>query len=123
MPLAPGHRLGHYTIVRTLGQGGMGEVYVAQDASLNRQVALKVLHSDMAADAERLERFRREAQAVAALNHPNIVTIHSVEEAGGVNFITLELVDGPTLDRLITTGGLGLDKFFAIAIPLADAVA
>jgi Tol biopolymer transport system component len=123
MPLAPGYRLGHYTIARALGQGGMGEVYVAHDAKLNRQVALKVLHPEMAADAERLERFGREAQAVAALNHPNIVTIHSVEEAGGVNFITLELVEGPTLDRLITTGGLPLEKFFAIAIPLADAVA
>lgn len=118
-----GHALGHYTIVRKLGQGGMGEVYVAHDARLNRQVALKVLHPDMAADAERLERFRREAQAVAALNHPNIVTIHAVEEIDGVRFITLELVDGPTLDRLITPGGVSLDRFFAIAIPLTDAVA
>ncbi len=118
-----GHRLGHYTIVRALGRGGMGEVYVAHDARLNRQVALKVLHSDMAGDAERHERFRREAQAVAALTHPNIVTIHAVEDIDGVQFITLELVEGRTLDRLITAGGLSLEKFFAIAIPLTDAVA
>src|SRR5687767_15544771 len=117
-----GQTVGHYTIVRALGRGGMGEVYVAQDGKLNRQVALKVLPADMAADAERLERFRREAQAIAALNHPNIVTIHSVEEANGVHFITLELVDGRTLDHLITPRGMAIDRFFAVAIPLVDAV-
>ena len=117
-----GQTLGHYTIVRALGRGGMGEVYVAQDLKLNRQVALKVLPADMAADAERLERFRREAQAIAALNHPNIVTIHSVEEAGGVHFITLELVEGHTLDQSIRADGIPIDRFFKLAIPLVDAV-
>ena len=118
-----GQKVGHYTIVRALGRGGMGDVYVAQDGKLNRQVAFKVLPADMAADAERLERFRREAQAIAALNHPNIVTIHSVEEADGFHFITLELVDGQTLDQLIKAGGLPIDRFFKLAIPLVDAVA
>jgi eukaryotic-like serine/threonine-protein kinase len=118
-----GHKVGHYTIVRALGRGGMGEVYVAQDGSLNRQVALKVLPADMAADTERLERFRREAQAIAALNHPNIVTIYSVEEDAGVHFITLELIEGQTLDRVITRGGLPIERFFTVAIPLVDAVA
>jgi Tol biopolymer transport system component len=118
-----GQRLAHYSIVRPLGRGGMGEVYVAQDTKLNRQVALKLLPREMASDVERLERFRREAQAVAALNHPNIVTIHSVEEADGVHFITLELVEGQTLDKLIPAGGVSIEKFFNIAIPLVDAVA
>ena len=117
-----GQTLGHYTIVRALGRGGMGEVYVAQDLKLNRQVALKVLPADVAADAERLERFRREAHAVAALNHPNIVTIHSVEDAAGVHFITLELVEGRTLDQVIGGGRMPIDLFFKLAIPLVDAV-
>ena len=84
-----GKTIGHYDVVAMLGKGGMGEVYAAHDPRLNRQVALKVLSPEMAADAERLERFRREAQAVAALNHPNNVSTHSVEEADGVHFSTL----------------------------------
>ena len=81
--LAPGRRLLHYRIVEKLGEGGMGEVYAAEDSKLGRRVALKVLPPGMADDPERLGRFRREAKAVAALNHPNIVTIYSVEESGG----------------------------------------
>jgi len=122
-PMDIGRTLGHYAVLSRLGKGGMGEVYAAQDAKLNRRVALKILPADMTGNAEWLERFRREAQAVAALNHPNIVTIHSVEEADGVHFITLELVDGQTLDELIASGGMPGDTFFQIAIPLVDAVA
>ena len=118
-----GKSLGSYQILAELGRGGMGEVYRARDTKLNRQVALKVLPADTAAHPDRLERFQREARAVAALNHPNIVTIHSVEEADGVHFLTLELVEGRTLDKLITPGGLPIETFFKIAIPIADAVA
>ncbi len=117
-----GTSIGHYHIVESLGKGGMGEVYVAEDTRLGRRVALKVLSRDLAIDADRRERFEREARAVAALNHPNIVTIYSVEEADGVPFLTLELVEGRTLDALIPPGGLPVDRLLAYAIPLADAV-
>ncbi len=118
-----GQVLGHYHVVRTLGRGGMGAVYEANDTRLNRQVALKVLPTKMANNPEWFKRFEREAQAVAALNHPNIVTIHSVEEADDVHFIILELVGGKTLDQLIPEDGLPIEQFFDVAIPLADAIA
>src|ERR1700761_3381970 len=101
MPLAPGTRLGSYEILSSLGAGGMGEVYRATDTKLGRDVALKVLPADMAQDAERLGRFRREAKTLAQLDHPNIVTIYSVEESNGVHFPTMQLVEGQPLDRLI----------------------
>lgn len=100
----------------------MGEVYRATDTKLGREVALKVLPAEMA-DRERLERFRREARAVAALNHPHIVTIFSVEEADGVHFLTMELVEGHSLDRLIPPGGLPVERIVEIASALADALA
>lgn len=96
-----GKTLAHYNVVGSLGKGGMGEVYVAEDSKLQRRVALKVLPQEMASDPERKARFEREARAVAALSHPNIVTIHSVEEADGVNFITMELVEGRTLAKML----------------------
>ncbi len=99
MPLTPSTKLGAYEILSAIGAGGMGEVYVAEDAKLSRKVALKVLPLEMAARPERLMRFEREAKAVAALNHPNIVTIHSVEEADGLHFLTMELVEGKTLSE------------------------
>src|SRR5262245_2896408 len=100
----------------------MGEVYRAHDPKLNRAIAIKVLPETTAADPDRRARFEREAQSIAALNHPNIVTIHSVEEADGVLFLTMELVDGKPLDSLIVTGGLPLTRILTLAIPLADAV-
>jgi eukaryotic-like serine/threonine-protein kinase len=118
-----GTRLQHYRILRKLGSGGMGEVYAAEDEKLQRQVALKLLPPDMAADPERLQRFQREARAVAALNHPNVVTIYSVEEADGVHFLTMELVEGSTLDEVIPQGGLPLERILALAGPLIEAVA
>ena len=132
----PGDSLNHYQIASRIGSGGMGDVYVAHDTKLDRKVALKVLPEELAADAERRERFEREAKAVAALNHANIVTIFSVEEAaapvleesgdaataGSVHFLTMELVEGRTLGEMIPSGGISIDKFFAIAIPLADAL-
>ena len=96
-----GTHIGHYYIGESLGKGGMGEVYAADDTRLGRRVALKVLPRELAMDGDRRERFEREARAVAALNHPNIVTIYSVEEADGVPFLTLELVEGRTLDAFI----------------------
>ena len=100
----------------------MGEVYLADDTELDRQVALKLLPQEMAEDHERLERFRREAKAVAALNHPNIVTIHSIEEADGRRFLTMELVEGDSLDRVIPGEGLPLPRLFDIAVPISEAL-
>ncbi len=125
-----GQTLAHYKILDKLGEGGMGEVYLAEDGELGRRVALKVLRSDTAEDEEHLERFRREARAVAALNHPSIVTIHSVEAARldqqsdqpAIHFLTMELVDGVGLDHKIPTEGLPQDKIFELAIPLSDAL-
>jgi eukaryotic-like serine/threonine-protein kinase len=117
-----GTLLGHYRILELLGTGGMGQVYLADDTRLQRRVALKVLSGELALDPDRRERFEREARAAAALNHPNIVTIHSVEEADGVPFLTLELVDGQTLEQMIPPEGLPLDRVLELAIPLTDAV-
>ncbi len=117
-----GRSLSHYKILEKLGAGGMGEVYVAEDTKLRRRVALKVLPSRFAAVPERLKRFRREAEAVAALSHPNIVTIYSVEEADGVHFLTMELVEGKTLDEIIPRRGLPVEEFFEIAVPMVDAL-
>ena len=117
-----GRQLGTYEILSLLGAGGMGEVYRARDTKLNRDVALKMLPDAFARDADRLARFRREAQAVAALNHPHIVTIFSIEEHEAVPFMTMELVEGSTLDQVIPGGGLPPAQFFDIAIALADAL-
>jgi serine/threonine protein kinase len=118
-----GRRLSHYQIVAAIGAGGMGEVYRAMDAKLGRDVALKVLPADMARDPQRLMRFQREARAVAALNHPHIVTIFSVEEADGLHFLTMELIDGQPLDRLIPDGGFPVERIVDIATALAGALA
>lgn len=115
--------LAHYEIVEKIGAGGMGDVYLAEDTKLDRKIALKVLPPELADDKDRRARFQREAKAIAALNHPNIVTVHSVEEAEGTHFITMELVKGKTLADVIPKKGMTLDKFFELAIPLADAVA
>jgi two-component system LytT family response regulator len=121
--LAPGSMLGPYEILDSLGAGSMGEVYRARDPRLGREVALKVLPAGVASHQDRLARFEREAKAVAALNHPHIVTIHSIEEAGGVRFLTMELIEGECLDRLIVSGGLPLERVLELTIPLADALA
>jgi hypothetical protein len=120
--LVIGQTISHYRIVRALGAGGMGEVYLAEDTKLGRQVALKVLSRDSANDPDRRARFEREARAVAALNHPGIVTIHSVEEDQGVLFLTMELVDGRTLSECIPQGGMTLHQLLKIGIPLTDAI-
>jgi eukaryotic-like serine/threonine-protein kinase len=118
--LLPGHRLGSYEVIALLGVGGMGQVYRARDPRLDRDIAVKILQTD---DAEHRKRFAREARAIAALNHPNIVTIHSVEEFDGQPFLTMELVEGTPLNRLIPPGGFELHELLSIAIPIADALA
>ncbi len=123
MALTSGTKIGPYEIQSPLGAGGMGEVYRATDTKLGRDVALKVLPAEMAHDPERLARFRREAKALAQLDHPNIVTIHSVEESDGVHFLTMQLVEGRPLDRLIPAGGLLVEQIVGIASALADALA
>ena len=117
-----GTNLNHYRINAKLGKGGMGEVYRATDTKLGRDVALKVLADELSDNAERLARFEREARAIAALNHPGIVTIFSVEESEGRRFITMELVEGTTLEALIPPGGMPLSAFFELAIPIVDAI-
>jgi non-specific serine/threonine protein kinase len=117
-----GQQILHYRVISKIGQGGMGSVYLAEDTKLNRKVALKFLPAEMIADPERLKRFEREAQTVAALNHPNIVTIYSVEDVEGVPFIAMELVEGKSLTELIPSEGLKLEAIFDLAIPMADAV-
>ena len=118
-----GRTLAHYRIASAIGAGGMGEVYRALDTKLGRAVALKVLAPAMARDPERLARFEREARAVAALNHPHIVTLYSVEEGDGITFLTMELVEGESLAARIPEGGLPLDRILTIGAALADALA
>src|SRR5579863_2114494 len=117
-----GETISHYKITSQLGRGGMGVVYEAQDLTLGRTVALKFLPSALAGDAGALDRFMLEARAASALNHPNICTIHAVENAGGQSFIAMELLDGQSLDVLLGNGPLPLDRVLDISIQLADAL-
>src|SRR5262245_8593426 len=132
MPLTSGARLGPYEIVSALGAGGMGEVYRARDTKLNRDVALKVLPDAVATDPERLARFRREAQGLAALNHPNIAHIYGLEGQegrvgqGGSLALIMELVDGPALADLLAGSGLkaqGSSLSQGSALPVDEAMA
>ena len=123
MPLSAGSRLGPYEIHSLIGAGGMGEVYRARDSRLDRDVALKVLPAGVAADPARLERFQREARTVASLNHPHIVTLHSVEQDAGVRYLTMELVEGQGLDHVITADGLPVEKVLEYGTAVADALA
>jgi eukaryotic-like serine/threonine-protein kinase len=122
MSLAPGTRLGAYEVLGLLGAGGMGEVYRARDARLRRDVALKVLPELFALDSERLARFRREAQVLAALNHPHIAAIYGLEESNGVRALVLELVEGPTLADRIAHRPMPLDEALPIARQIAEAL-
>ena len=117
-----GQQIGNYRIVRRLGRGGMGEILLAEDLVLERRVALKLLPPDLAESPDRLERFGREIRTVAALNHPNIVTVHSVEEVDGLHFYSMELIEGRTLTSVLESGALSLGQLLEIAIPLTDAL-
>src|SRR5262245_50176131 len=122
MPLSDGTRLGCYEIAAAIGAGGMGEVYRARDTKLNRDVALKVLPDAFALDAERLARFKREAQVLASLNHPHIAAIYGFEDSGGVHALVLELVEGPTLADRIERGRIPVDEAIPIARQIAEAL-
>src|SRR5438105_15900921 len=110
MTLAAGTKLGRYEIRSKIGEGGMGEVYLAQDTKLDRKVALKILPTELAANQDRMRRFTQEAKAAAALNHPNIAHIYEISEADGVNFIAMEFIDGQTLREMIHGGQTDLTK-------------
>ena len=101
MTVQPGTKLGRYEIRSKIGEGGMGEVYLAQDTKLDRKVALKILPADVAALPDRMRRFVQEAKTASALNHPNIITIHEIEQIDSVNFIATEFIDGETLRQRI----------------------
>jgi non-specific serine/threonine protein kinase len=123
MPLEAGQTVSQYRLLEKLGEGGMGVVWRAEDTRLGRQVALKVLHASAAADPARRARFEQEAKAAAALNHPNIVTLFSVEEAEGIHFLTLEVVEGRPLGTRITAEGMSMRELLEIALPMTDAIA
>jgi eukaryotic-like serine/threonine-protein kinase len=122
MGLAAGIRLGAYEVVTAIGAGGMGEVYRAHDTRLGRDVALKLLPEQFVHDAERVARFKREAQVLASLNHPHIGAIYGLEESGAQQFLVLELIEGESLDKRIATGALPIDDALAVARQIADAL-
>src|SRR5690348_1711439 len=122
MSLSAGDKLGPYEILASIGAGGMGEVWKAQDTRLDRVVALKLLRADKPGDESRIRRFTQEARAASALNHPNIVTIHEISQEDGTHFIVMEYVQGKTLDQLIPRKGMRLNETLKIAIQIADAL-
>ena len=122
MTLTTGTRLGHYEIVAPIGKGGMGEVYRARDSRLARDVALKVLPAELASDANRLARFEHEARTAAGLNHPNIVTLFTIEDVAGIRFLTMELVQGDTLATLLERGPIPVPRVLEIGVAIADAL-
>ena len=122
MSLHAGTRLGPYEIVALLSAGGMGEVYRARDTKLEREVALKILPDTFASDPDRLARFTREAQTLAALNHPNIAHIHGLEDSGAARALVMELVEGEDLSQRIARGAIPIDEALPIAKQIAEAL-
>jgi serine/threonine protein kinase len=120
MPLATGQSLSFYEILGPLGAGAMGEVYRAKDTRLDREVAIKVLPEHFAEDDERLRRFEREAKSIAALNHPNVAQIHSVDQVDDTCFLVLELVPGETLEERIARGALPVDEAVDVCRQIAE---
>jgi len=121
--LSPSTRLGRYEVRSKIGEGGMGEVYLAEDTQLRRRVALKILPVEVAAREDRMRRFIQEAQAAAALNHPNIAHIYEIGEAEDVHFIALEFIDGPTLRESIHKGQTELRKLLRYLQQVAEGLA
>jgi serine/threonine protein kinase len=122
MALTAGTRLASYEIISTLGKGGMGEVWRARDSKLGREVAIKTLPEEFAQDEERLARFEREAKLLASLNHPNIATIHGLEEDKGIRFLVLELVEGDTLADEVKRGAIAVERSLKLALQIAEAL-
>jgi eukaryotic-like serine/threonine-protein kinase len=120
--LSTGAKVGSYDIISAIGAGGMGEVYRARDAKLERDVAIKVLPASFARDAERMARFEREAKVLASLNHPNIAAIYGFEDSNGAHALVMELVEGPTLADRIAAGPIPVDEALRIARQIADAL-
>ena len=120
MELESGSHLGNYEILEPLGAGGMGIVYRARDTKLKRDVAIKVLLEAVAQDEERMKRFEREAQLLAALNHKNIATLYGLEESNGQPFLVMELVDGETLAERMSSGALSLEEVLPIVLQVAE---
>jgi serine/threonine protein kinase len=118
--LTAGTEVSQYKIIEKIGAGGMGEVYLAEDSKLNRQVALKFLSPYLCQDEDHRKRFTREAQAVAKLNHPNIITIHEVSEYQGQPFFAMELVEGQSLRDLAKGKELGVDRIIELAIQVCE---
>src|SRR5436309_1857386 len=123
MPLAAGARLGHYVVVASLGAGGMGEVYRARDERLGRDVAIKILPAAVRSDRDALARFAREAQAIAALSHPNIIVIHHFETAADTPFFVMEVLNGETLTTRLSRGPLSWREAVEIGAQVADGLA
>src|SRR5690349_10171561 len=121
-PISAGTKLGHYEILKELGGGGMGEVYLAQDTKLNRKVALKILPSAVATDPDRMRRFVQEAKAAAALNHPNIAHVYEISEDCGHHFIAMEFIDGTTLREKIYSEQKPLSKLLRYLQHVAEAL-
>ncbi len=119
MMLTAGSKLAEYEVLSPIGVGGMGEVYRARDTKLGREVAIKVLPEAFSQDRERLDRFEREARLLASLNHPNVATLHGLEESGGIRFLVMELVEGETLAERIARGSISVEK----ALPLFKQIA
>ena len=120
--LVAGATIGHYEVLSKLGAGGMGEVFLGRDTKLDRNVAIKVLPSEFSRDSGRLRRFELEAKALAALSHPNIVSVFSVEEHNGLHLLVMEFVEGRTLREIIPASGMPMPQFLDIAVSLTDAI-
>src|SRR2546430_11000561 len=119
--LSPNSNLSHYRIVSKIGAGGMGEVYLAQDTKLDRKVALKILPAEVAADRNRMNRFVQEAKAASALNHPNIITIHEIDQTDSAHFIAMEFIDGETLRERLSGAPMNLSEVLDVAIQTSSA--
>ena len=123
MAIVPGTLLGRYEIRSKIGEGGMGEVYLAQDTKLDRKVALKILPAEVASNQDRMRRFVQEAKAAAALNHPNIAHVYEIDEADGRHFIAMEFIDGETLRECIRGGQTDLRKLLRYLQHVAEGLA
>ena len=123
MPLSVGTKLGPYEVLAPVGEGGMGEVYRARDARLNRSVAIKVLPSAISSDPDRMRRFEQEARSIAALNHPNILAIHDVGVQDGTSYLVMEMLEGETLRERLNHGPLPVRKAVEIGTQIAYGLA